>query len=316
MAGRKAKGNIEYGGWRADMFDTDAKIDMLLMTCGWIGFSIYFFLCQKSFQSNGYYYEWSENDAVITARKMGCGITDGDILNAVNCCLDINLFNREIYDKYSVLTSRAIQKSYWVVLSRRREKCVIEEYWLLKDDECKGCTKSSFATQCCTNAIQCNTSCATNSHLQHDNSHLQHDNKEIVQQMQRSSSSSSSSTSSSSTSSNSISISSVCSYKPNDIEHTHTEKPSIEDIQIYCTEKGYVYTSPAEFFAYNDAKGWMVGSSQIVKWEHFVDKWEEAEKRKRKDKNKFNDFDQRKLTSDDLEDLEAKLLKGSEQCGE
>ena len=48
----KAKRKLDYAGWSTDIFDNDTKIDKLLDAQGWIGFGIYFFLCQKAFGSD------------------------------------------------------------------------------------------------------------------------------------------------------------------------------------------------------------------------------------------------------------------------
>ena len=58
MAGRPKQG-IDYSGWSVDIFDSDPKIDKLLDAKGWRGFGIYFFLCQRAYKTNGYFYKWS-----------------------------------------------------------------------------------------------------------------------------------------------------------------------------------------------------------------------------------------------------------------
>ena len=50
MAG-KAKKKLDYAGWSVDIFDSDTKIDKLLDAQGWVGFSVYFYLCQRAFGS-------------------------------------------------------------------------------------------------------------------------------------------------------------------------------------------------------------------------------------------------------------------------
>ena len=41
----------------------DTKIDRLLEAQGWIGFSVYFYLCQMAYKFDGYFYRWSYADA-------------------------------------------------------------------------------------------------------------------------------------------------------------------------------------------------------------------------------------------------------------
>lgn len=143
MAGRPKQG-IDYSGWSVDIFDGDRKIDKLIDAKGWKGFGIYFFLCQRAYKINGYFYEWSYDDCATTARKMGGGINSGTVRETVDYCFQVDLFDRGLFDKWGVLTSRGIQRRFWSVLSERRCKNVYREYWLLNPEECKGLVKVSL----------------------------------------------------------------------------------------------------------------------------------------------------------------------------
>lgn len=132
MAGRPKK-RIDYAGWSVDIFTNDSKIDKLLDAQGWIGFGIYFFLCQMAFGSDGYYYEWCYDLCASTARKMGGGVGAGTVKETVDYCLQIGLFDKGLFDRWGVLTSRGIQKSYLIVLKSKNRKGteIYKEYWLL-----------------------------------------------------------------------------------------------------------------------------------------------------------------------------------------
>jgi len=142
MAG-KSKKRIDYAGWSVDIFSNDIKIDKLLDAQSWTGFGVYFYLCQMAFGSEGYYYEWSYDLCATTARKMGGGVGAGTVKEAVDYCLQIGLFDKRLFDRWGVLTSRGIQKSYLAVLkgnSRRRTE-IYKEYWLLdisNEENCQG----------------------------------------------------------------------------------------------------------------------------------------------------------------------------------
>lgn len=116
MAGRPKQG-IDYSGWSVDIFDSDAKIDKLLDAKGWKGFGIYFFLCQRAYKTNGYFYEWSYDDCATTARKMGGGINSGTVEETVRFCFQVDLFNQGLFDRWGIITSRGIQRRFWSVLS-------------------------------------------------------------------------------------------------------------------------------------------------------------------------------------------------------
>ncbi|MCM1327290.1 MAG: DUF4373 domain-containing protein [Bacteroidales bacterium] len=132
MAG-KPKKRIDYAGWSVDIFSNDIKIDKLLDAQGWQGFGVYFYLCQMAFGSEGYYYEWCYDLCATTARKMGGGVGAGTVKEAVDYCLQIGLFDKGLFDRWGVLTSRGIQKSYLVVLKNKNRKGteIYRDYWLL-----------------------------------------------------------------------------------------------------------------------------------------------------------------------------------------
>lgn len=142
MAGRPPKKGISYAGWSVDIFDNDTKIDKLLDAHGWDGFGIYFYLCQRAYGGEGYFYQWGYDDCASTSRKMGGGIGSGTVLETVGYCLQIGLFDKGLFERWGVLTSRGIQRRYWEVVKARDVRTVISDYWLLQDDECKGLIKT------------------------------------------------------------------------------------------------------------------------------------------------------------------------------
>ena len=146
MAGRPPKRGIDYAGWSVDIFDNDTKIDKLLDAHGWCGFGIYFYLCQRAYGGEGYFYRWGYDDCASTSRKMGGGIGSGTVRETVGYCLQIGLFDQELFDRWGILTSRGIQRRYWEVVKARDVRTVISDYWLLQDEECKGLIKLPLNT--------------------------------------------------------------------------------------------------------------------------------------------------------------------------
>ncbi len=133
MAGKPKQG-IDFAGWNVDIFDNDTKIDELLDAQGWIGFSIYFYLCQKAYGSDGYFYRWSFANAATTARKMGGGISSETVKQTVSVCLRIGLFDKGLFDK-GILTSRGIQRRYAKAVEKRSYRSVQAEYWIIPPAE-------------------------------------------------------------------------------------------------------------------------------------------------------------------------------------
>lgn len=137
MAG-KPKRSIDFAGWRTDIFENDTKIDELIEAQGWIGFSIYFYLCQKAYASDGYFYRWSYTNSATTARRMGGGIGSETIRQVVGLCLQIGLFDKGLFDREGILTSRGIQRRYMAAIQKRSFKEVDGKLWLLNEEESEG----------------------------------------------------------------------------------------------------------------------------------------------------------------------------------
>ena len=134
MAGKPKQG-LDYAGWATNIFDGDTKIDRLLDAQGWIGFSVYFYLCQMAYKFDGYFYRWSYADSASPARRMGGGVKSGTVEETVRYCLQIGLFDQRLFDEWNILTSRGIQKRFFAVIKDKRRRAVITDYWLLKEDE-------------------------------------------------------------------------------------------------------------------------------------------------------------------------------------
>ena len=137
MAGRPPKEGIEFSGWSVDVFE-DPKIERLIDGQGISGFVIYFYLCQSAYRLYGYYLPWTCDDAAGVARRVGGGVGSKTVRDTVGLCLRIGLFNKELFEGHGILTSRALQQGFSVVLKKRRSKNVIAEYWLLDADPAVG----------------------------------------------------------------------------------------------------------------------------------------------------------------------------------
>ena len=134
------KVGLDYAGWATDIFDCESSpIDDLLDAQGWVGFGIYFFLCQRAYGTDGYFYRWNYNNAASTARKMGGGVKSDTVKQVVSLCLQKGLFDDGLFVREGILTSRAIQKRYMLAIEKRSKnaRTINKDYWLLKKDETK-----------------------------------------------------------------------------------------------------------------------------------------------------------------------------------
>ena len=135
----KAKQGLDWAGWDTHIFDDDTRIDELIDAQGWTGFGIYFYLCQKAYATDGYFYRWTYANAPTTARKMGAGIKSDTVRQVVSLCLQIGLFDKGLFDRESILTNRDIQERYMTAIEKRSAtgRTINPDYWLLSSENTK-----------------------------------------------------------------------------------------------------------------------------------------------------------------------------------
>ena len=96
----------------------DRKFELIEAEFGLTGFGVIVHLLQEIYGKEGYYIEWTEEVALLFARKVGLG---GSVVSEiVEASVRRGMFDKEIYDKYHCLTSRGIQKRYFEAVSRRK----------------------------------------------------------------------------------------------------------------------------------------------------------------------------------------------------
>jgi len=124
---RNLKFGVDYFPMNVDM-DLDDKMYMIEAKHGNEGFGI----CVKllmSIYNNGYYLKWDDKTSTLFSRRKMVSV---DKLNEiVDDALDCEFFDREMFDKYGILTSRGIQKRYVEIVKRRKLVPIVKDYFLL-----------------------------------------------------------------------------------------------------------------------------------------------------------------------------------------
>ncbi|MBA7498269.1 hypothetical protein ES704_01004 [subsurface metagenome] len=112
--------------------DLDDKIYMVECELGLTGFALLIKLFVKIYK-NGYYVNWNEKIAKMFARQNNIEI---DVVNKfLDVCINEKIINKDLYEKYNILTSRGIQKRYLEAAKRRKEIVLIKEYMCIKNVE-------------------------------------------------------------------------------------------------------------------------------------------------------------------------------------
>lgn len=142
--GRHPKEGLDFAGWEVGVLDNDTKLDRLIEAQGIAAFTVYFYLCQHAYATHGYYLDWDYSCCAATARKLGKGASADFIKNVVDMCLKCDLFDKQVFDAYGVLTSRGIQRRYASAVKRRVLDSATKKFWLLENDQgFDECTQNS-----------------------------------------------------------------------------------------------------------------------------------------------------------------------------
>ena len=120
---------------------TNENISEIEALFGIKGFALIVRLWQKIYSEKGYYCEWLERSPLLFLSNWfggNSGVELNFITEVVEAALRIGIFDAGLYEKYSILTSKGIQKRYFDVVKRRTELTVISEYLLVSVDNFKG----------------------------------------------------------------------------------------------------------------------------------------------------------------------------------
>ena len=131
MMGRNKKEGLSYFPFDVDFFQ-DLKIRKLIKYQGSNAIAIYaFILC--NIYKDGYYIRWDNDLPFIISEQTG--YEESYIVEVINCCLDIGLFSKNLFDSERVITSFGIQDRYRKINDLCRRKSDISEYMLISSEE-------------------------------------------------------------------------------------------------------------------------------------------------------------------------------------
>lgn len=114
----KHKIGLDYFSFDVDFF-SDEKIEFVAARFGAKGELITIKLLCKVYR-NGYYCEWTEDDATMFAKRVGDGVTPALVNDVVAELAKRGFFNKDILSKFNILTSAGIQKRYLEATERRK----------------------------------------------------------------------------------------------------------------------------------------------------------------------------------------------------
>ena len=112
----------------------DQKFELIEAEFGLKGFAVVVKLLQRIYGQQGYYCEWTDEVALLFSRQ--CGELGGSAVSEIiTASIKRGIFDRTLYEKYSILTSKGIQKRYFEAIARRKNVVVDGRYLLVSDTE-------------------------------------------------------------------------------------------------------------------------------------------------------------------------------------
>ena len=128
---RPQKVGLDYFPLDVDI-DHDDKVAIIEAQHGIKGFGIVIKLLMHIYR-NSYYYEWTEKEQLLFSKRVNVDINE--VNDVVNDCIKWGLFDKQLFQKYKILTSRGVQKRYFEITKRRQKVEVIKEYFLLNKND-------------------------------------------------------------------------------------------------------------------------------------------------------------------------------------
>lgn len=129
---RLRKNDLDYFPLEINI-NQDSKILLLEGKFGLEGFAVLIKLYIKIYGDKGYYCEWNEVEKLLFARMLGI---DADRLDEIiSTCIKFKIFDKKMYEKYSILTSKGIQERFFFITSRRKKINVENSYLLINCEE-------------------------------------------------------------------------------------------------------------------------------------------------------------------------------------
>lgn len=110
-------------------FMQNLKIRKVIQACGPNSIAIIMLLLGNIYGDEGYFMRWDEDVCFLITEALG--VKDVYTLETVKKCLQVGLFDENLFNKYRIITSKGIQSRYFEITKRRRKVEVINQYLLV-----------------------------------------------------------------------------------------------------------------------------------------------------------------------------------------
>lgn len=125
---RPSKQGIDYFPLDVN-FSDDEKIEIIEAEFGPTGFYVILKLFMRIYGMDGYYMMFTSREQKLFSKRINVDINSVNVI--INSALEEGIFDKNLYQKYGILTSKGIQKRYFEIIQRRKNTEVIKEYLLV-----------------------------------------------------------------------------------------------------------------------------------------------------------------------------------------
>lgn len=241
---RPIKQGLDYFTFDVGFFD-DIRIKELRGKYGKEGENLFIYLLCLIYEK-GFYI--TLDDGYMYVLSADRGVSVNYIGQVINFLCKRSLFNAGLFASDKVLTSHGIQMRYQEGVAARAQKRDIEvdgRFWILKKEETKSYIKVIHFSE----RLQKNPD-----NLKKNPDNLTEKTDKVKESKVKQSKVNNS----------------ICADKPH---RTRFVKPTVEEIALYCQERGNNINAE-HFFDYYESKGWTVGKQPMKDWKAAVRNWE------------------------------------------
>lgn len=211
----------------------DEKWELIEAEFGLAGFAVVVKLFQRIYGQHGYYCEWTNEVALLFGKQ--CGLGGNAVSEIVKASVRRGIFDKDLFEKYQILTSAGIQKRYFDAVGRRKQIEIEKQYLLI---EVTQFLKSDCIKWKNVNIYSKNDSISEQSKVKESKVKESKVNNSVD--------------------------------KP---PLTRFVPPSVDEVIAYCKKRNN-NIDPQRFIDYYTANGWKVGRNQMKDWKAAVRTWE------------------------------------------
>ena len=128
---RPRKEGLDYFPLDVDIA-ADEKVEYIEAKFGLVGFATIIHLLTAVYR-NGYYINWGELEVYVTSKRINLEVNT--LQSIVSQLVNIGFFDKEMFEKYSILTSKGIQTRYVQACRYRDKVSMVKEYCLLNPED-------------------------------------------------------------------------------------------------------------------------------------------------------------------------------------